>query len=318
MASIDGKELLECLGEGETPEALGLRRTPEGLVDLRGLRLGKARPRAKFRVLGATFDYVPGKPIFEKLSLSHVDLSGAQIEQSLWVACTLHHVRFEHVRGAGVNFASSGMESVSFARADLRRANWGEDRLDGPLVADTEFIDCDLRGSMYAHPLFRNCRWVNCNLEDVNFGGARFEDCTFVGLLNDVMFHGRYRDPDPRIADLRNSMRNVDFSRALLKDVSFDDSIDLMTCIFPQDGYLRIPRPKAAYDRAIRRVRDTWFGKAKDRALFYLEETAKFVPEDQPLDVVRPMDFVEGSFGRDLGEDVARKLIRILEDASRE
>src|SRR3990172_9320135 len=174
MASVDGKELLERLGRGERPESMGLRRTAEGLVDLQGLRLEKPRPKAKFRVGGDTFDYVPGKPIFEGSSFSHVDLAGAHVEESVWQGCTFSHVRFEHVRGAGVNFASSRMESVSFVRADLRRANWGEDRLDGPLVADTEFIDCDLRGSMYAHPLFRNCRWVNCNLEDVNFGGPRF------------------------------------------------------------------------------------------------------------------------------------------------
>jgi len=209
------------------------------------------------------------------------------------------------------------MESVSFVRADLRHASWGLDSLDGPLVSNTEFIDCDLRGSTYGHSSFRNCRWVDCNLKGANFAGARFEGCVFAGLVDEVMFHGWYRDPDPKIANLRNPMRNVDFSRAVLKNVAFEDGIDLTTCTFPAEGYLRIPRPRAAYERAIAKVRATWSGAARDRALFYLEETVKFVPEDQPLDIMRPMDFIEGAFGRDLGETTAREFVRLLEEVSK-
>lgn len=137
------------------------------------------------------------------------------------------------------------------------------------------------------------------------------------------MFHGNYPGQDPVTArsvpsTLRNPMLGVDFSRAELRHVAFDCGIDLRTCTLPTEGYLRIPRPRAVYMRALAKVRSTWTGAAQTRAVFYLEETLKWVPDEQPIDIIRPMDFVEGPFGRDLGGAVDREFIRLIEEATQE
>jgi len=311
----DAKEVIERLGRGESAESLGLKHGPDGLVDLRGLKLDKRRPQARFRVGQATFDYLPTKPIFDDLVLRDVDLSGAFLEDSYWRNCSFKHVRLDRVRCRGVNFASSDMDSVSFARADLRFVNWGLDRLDGPVLSRVDLVKCDLRRSTYGHPLFQNCKWVDCNLKGVNFAGSRFEDCTFEGLIDAVWFHGHDHDPDPRIAALRNPMKNVDFSRAELRDVDFSHEIDLTMCKFPEHGYIRMEYPREVHRRAIERIKAAWSGQAREKAIAYLEVMLRdHFREEQPFTLIRPVDFEKSPLGREVGLGIVRELEEAAKD----
>jgi uncharacterized protein YjbI with pentapeptide repeats len=310
MAERDLQLTLERLGRGEAPESLSLGRTHDGRVDLRGIRLSQPQPGGRFRVRGATFDYVRSKPIFEDLVLDNIDLSGSSLENSYWRNCTFRHVRFDRLHGRGVNFASSNMQSVSFLKADLRNANWGLDGLDGPLLIDVEFVETDLRESTYGHPLFRNCRFVRCKLWRVNFSGSRFEECVFEGLIEETIFNGKDRDPDPKVAAIRNPMKNVDFSKAQLRNVSFSRGIDLTSCMFPSEGYLRIPHPRRTFQRLLATISSAWSGAAKESAKTFIELTlsADFT-EEQPFHIIHPQDFLDLPWGREVGEAFLRELI---------
>jgi len=309
----DAKEVIERLGRGESPESLGLKQLQNGFIDLSGIVVQTTKPMGKFHADGATFVYGP-PPTFENIHLENVDLSRANLAYSLWVRCSFRNVHFANSKARGVNFTSSTMESARFEDSDLKLANWGMDRLNGPLVIDTLFVGCDLRQSMYAHPLFRNCRWVDCNLKGINFRGSRFEDCSFEGLLDEVWFRGHSSDPEPRIAALRNPMKNVDFSRAELTGVSFSHGIDLTSCEFPSEGYVRIFHPEKVYREALRRVQSNWpEGGAKERAMFYLEGMSEqHFPEAQPFTIIRESDFDDWPGAHDVGP----RVLKVLKESS--
>jgi uncharacterized protein YjbI with pentapeptide repeats len=313
MTATETKEVIRRLGLGEPPESLSLRRTREGLVDLRGIALGQPPSPGRFRTPGGAFDYAPEKPVFEHLTLDQIDLSGSSLENSYWLDCTFRRVRLDRMRGRGTNFASSRLDSVSFFRADLRNANWGLDRLDGPVISEVHFVGTDMRGTSYGHPLFRNCRFERCNLKQVNFRGSRFEDCVFVGSLDEVIFCGWDRDPEPSVEKIRNPMKNINFSAAELRNVAFSNGIDLSSCAFPANGYVRIPHPRRTFRHALTVIAATWSGPSKEQAETFLDGMLKthFV-EEQPFDVARVRDFEEPPWEPNTG----KALLQVLLDAS--
>ncbi len=226
-------------------------------------------------------------------------------------------LRINDAQCQGINFASSDMDHVTFTNADLKDANWGLDGLDGPVISNVEFVNCDLRGSTYGHPRFLNCHWIRCNLLDVKFRGSRFEHCSFVGLLDKVWFRGWYRDSDPRIAGLRNPMTGVDFSAAELRWPAFTHGIDLTSCKFPSEGYIRIPHPRATYGLVLDRVRESLVGKERQAAVFYLAGLLKgHFRGEQPLDILRPQDLVESPMGRGAAIWILRALGDVLKERS--
>jgi len=217
-----------------------------------------------------------------------------------------------------MNFASTRIESGSFARADLRNANWGLNGLDGPALSDVEFIKTDLRGTTYAHSIFRRCQFADSNLKDVNFSGSRFEDCVFIGVLDAVTFNGWDFDADSRVAALRNPMKDLDFTNSELKNVAFSRGIDLTSCRFPAEGYVKLPHPRRIYERVLKRIDSEWSGEAKATAKTFVEIMLKsHFTEEQPFDVVRPADFSEPPWDKEVGEALLRELIDTSKSESR-
>jgi uncharacterized protein YjbI with pentapeptide repeats len=310
---MDVTRVLKRLGKGKKPERLSLRRTTDGLVDLRGISLDQPEVRGKLHMAGSVFDYTPGKPTFKKLLFERIDLSDSMLENSIWEHCIFRDVRFHKVKATGINFTTSNMDSVSFSEADLRLAAWGEESFDGPTLTNVEFVKSDLRKSMYGYPLFRKCRWNHSRLDGVDFRGSRFEDCVFVGLLDRVWFHGRSKVAEPSVSHLRNRMKNIDFSSATLESVDFSDGIDLTSCRLPTDGYMLIPKPRIVYQRALERVKALWSGEARKKGVYYFEVMLHHFPEEQPLYILRPIDLLESPLGR----EVASALIGELEQALR-
>ena len=319
MAIDDLQGVLERLGRGVSPGSLALKTTSDGLVDLRGGKIPRPEVTARFTMAGAGFDYAPSRrPIFEGLELNDLDLSRCHLENTYWLNCAFRHVRFEGLRGRGMNFASTRIESGSFVRPDLRNANWGLNGLDGPALSDVEFIKTDLRGTTYGHPIFRRCQFADSNIKDVNFSGSRFEDCVFIGVLDAVTFNGWDFDADSRVAALRNPMKDLDFTNSELKNVAFSRGIDLTSCRFPAEGYVKLSHPRRIYERVLKRIDSEWSGEAKATAKTFVEIMLKsHFTEEQPFDVVRPADFSEPPWDKEVGEALLRELIDTSKSESR-
>jgi len=297
--------LIRALGRGQSAESLGLVRTEEDLVDLRGARI----PQMKVAT------GIPEREVFESLILKDIDLSKAALRDGVWQDCRLERVRFDGARLLGTSLRSGLITESSFRGASLRDTHWGLKTRPGPDVAGTDFSEADLRESTFDFPLFRDCRFSRTELRRVDFFGARFEGCVFEGLLDEVLFHGRWPWPeDPEVRDLRNPMTDVDFSRAELRWVEFDMGIDLSSCRLPTDGYLRVPRPRATYTSALRRIEREWTGSARTAGAFFLENILKHHPEEQPFTILRPRDLIESLMGHEVGG----KLVDVIHEASRE
>jgi len=311
----DPHRILELVGHDRPPKEI--RHTEEGFLDLRGLRLDPVHKEVTLKAGGAEFGYSRSKPLFRSLVLRSIDLRGAFLNDSHWTDCTFHGIKLDGASCEGINFTSSKMDSISFVQTSLRDAHWGVKGFDGPVISKCDFREADLRGSTYGHPLFRDCSFINCNLTNVKFRGARFERCTFAGLLDGVWFKGQQEDSDPRTAALRNPLENVDFSRATLRFVGFTHGIDLTTCKFPGEGYLRIPHPRETYANVLERVRSSLSGEARRRAVFYLSGILKgHFREEIPFDILRPEDLLESPMGREAALGILQAVREVLETTS--
>lgn len=313
-SKVDIVDVIRKLGGGAKPSSLGLGHTSEGYVDLRGVRLPTPTTVAEIETPLGPVDCVRDKPIFRRCTLRKVDMSGASLAGSYWQGAHWSDTKLDRADLRHTIVASGRIEGASFRKADLRGSGWGVYWKAGPVVSDSDFTDTDMRHTTYAHPLFRNCRFINSRLDEVDFRGSRFEACVFEGTLSDVWFRGSFRDPNPLVARLRNRMRNVDFSRAELVFPSFLD-VDLSSCKLPSEGHLRIPRPRLTYRRALEIVEREWTGDAGEKAKSYLGKMLQYqFPTDTPLYVFRPKDLSGSPLGREIAEGVTRELERAAKE----
>ena len=311
--------LMRAISAGTDPGSLAVRRLKDGHLDLRGMRIPRPRTTAESSVqvegyeLGKVEERV-GKTLLERIHLERVDLSNCDIRESTWREFGFREVRFNGAKAMDAVFASGNADRISMVGADLRNTHWGTSGSLGPVIYEADFRKSDLRGSSYGHPVFRHCRFADANLKDVDFHGSGFEECTFEGSLEGVWFHGWYDDVSEEVRKARNAMRNVDFSEAELRFCSFTDGIDLTSCVFPEEGYLKVCRPMSACQEALELVRSEWSGKEREKAEYYLKAMLKdHFREEQPFTVFRIADFYEPPWNRLLGD----RFVEILRKVSK-
>ena len=98
-----------------------------------------------------------------------------------------------------------------------------------------------------------------------------------------------------------------------LKYVAFSHGIDLSSCRFPSEGYVRLSQPRKTFQRALKVVSATWSGSAKEQAETFLNLMLKgHYDEEQPFDIVRVRDFEEPPWRPEVG----KALFQILVNAS--
>lgn len=307
---MDPVELVKALGSGADPSHLGLQRTADGYVDLRGLRFPLPKTQAEIPTPVGPVYYTTSKPILRRLSLERIDLTGAVIAHTYCERLRLKDVKMEGADLRGTGFVSGHMEKVSFRGANLQGASFGARSVVGPTVVDVDFSQANLEHAAPSHPVFQKCRFINAKLDSVNFRGSRFEDCVFTGRLFEVQFKGRDKDPNPFIARLRNKMRGVDLSQTQLVFVLFV-GIDLSSCKLPAKEHMKIQQPGPVFDRAIENIKREWTGSARDGAIAFLSGTVRFpLRQDVLMYVFRPRESMEAELGPQVAERVIQELTR--------
>ena len=316
MTVLDPLDLIQKLGKGARPDELGVGRTEAGYLDLRQLRLPRAKTIAKARFDGAVIEYRPGRPAIYNCVLSKVDFTGSDLTELNWGSpYTLRDAKLDQVGGRHQTFRPGHLERVTFHGSDLRDTHWGASGKPGPTLQNVDFVDADLRGSTFSHPLFQSCKFINSRLDGIDFSGGQFEDCVFEGPLREIWFHGKGRDEGPEVRDLRNTMKNVDFAKADLRFVEFLDGSDITTCKFPEKGYIRIRNPKKVFQLVHERV-SRWTDKRKDKALRYVGYLVEYhFKVEVPLYVMRPEDLADH---RELKGGVGTGILQDLETVLRE
>jgi hypothetical protein len=169
----DPLKLIEAIGKGKSRLLDGLPRASDGLIDLRRVKVGQPRPETTMKVGSAVFGYSPLRQQFRDLIIEDVDLSGAHLENSYGLGCSFRNVRFDRAKCRGANFTTSTMESVSFVKADLRYANWGPARFDGPTILNATFRGGGPKEQHICSPDF-----PDVHLDAVQLEGSPIRRCT--------------------------------------------------------------------------------------------------------------------------------------------
>jgi uncharacterized protein YjbI with pentapeptide repeats len=302
-----------------------------GRWDLRGIELPQIVSRKWFSWRDLDVDRVSGRISFSKLKLADADFSYSNLSDVMLSDCSLTNVNFGHACLRGMGFWGCSLTDTTFDNADLREAVLGGVFGGQPnTFSNVTFRKANLSKTGGGFPLYRHCDFSHANLYMVNFDGARFENCRFAGLVEDAAFRRHallVADPvlpwqkvDP--LQFINHMECVDFAEAELRDVDFD-SVDLSTCIFPEDGnHLVIHNQHRVLHSTRDAVATEWTGEARDVAIRLLDllYLKRGMLEGHPLSAGRlsqPIQVVNRLDLRDsLGQEGGDQLFHLLQKMS--
>jgi len=269
---------------------------------------------------------------FGRLDSDLIDFRGYPAHRILVKDVTLKDIDLSYA-----DFSYSWMETNRFDNCFFEKTDFSNTSDHGNIFRRCVFVNCNFkmsgigdRGSGYQNCIFNKCNFqravfiraefvntdfINCRLKGIDFNASSFENCKFVGLLDDVWFRGTFPSKldiedfgQPKI----NKMLNVSFENADLRDLTFSDGCDLSTVTLKNNGkYFR-------YDRWLKRLQ--FLGKEiaywEDERL--RNEAARFVKVSlvhaQKQDwKILSLDDLERSYG---GVEVAHKIIEILNSYS--
>ncbi len=315
------RRVLDALKKGRVFEKIDGVEMIDGRVDLRGLAVPRLNYGTWFSVKGHSVQNVSGPTVFRRCKLEDIDLSCCDFGEAMWTGCNLRNVRFNQARLCGVGFWGCALNEVNFDGADMHDAILSG--VDGSKVntyVNVSFRTANLQGINGEVELYRDCDFSRANLKIVFFNGARFEGCTFAGLLSAVTFSLHAKSIAPSILpwhrldpmQFTNRMWNVDFSNAELRGVVFD-GVDLSTCTFPNDeNHIVVHQQRELFTKAKALISSEWHEPERTWALglidiMYLWPGKLYGRQERPeiltqqIQVINRLDMHE-ALGYDAGE----------------
>lgn len=139
---------------------------------------------------------------------------------------TIFNVLADH----GNTFYNCVFESVNFKNAIIG--------YDSSCYTNCTFKD--VKFGAFIKPQFRGCKFIDCDFYNVDLQASSFENCVFVGKLDNVWFRGKFPNGSLKKefgCAKPNKMLNVSFEKATLHDVTFSDFCDLSTILLPKHGW---------------------------------------------------------------------------------
>lgn len=181
---------------------------------------------------GAPFE----RQILGRLDLANVDFTGSNLEKLRVESCNFNNCIFDHSILTELITKDSSFRNCSFVKSDLRLARIG--------YAGTEFFRCKFDGVKLARAGFFNAIFTEINFKGkdwshTDFGASGFWNCSFNGILNDIIFRGRYLlayQYELSGAPKRTGLHKVDFSDSKLYWVAAYNGCSLEEITLPSDG----------------------------------------------------------------------------------
>lgn len=165
--------------------------------------------------------------LFENVDFTLTDLNHPIFNNVIFKNCLFDKTNFEDARAYRCQFIDCIFREVKLSTATMGA--------HGGLYQNCEFDRCNFKRASFYNPECINCKFSKCQWRGVDLCASYFDNCKFIGKLEDVTFRGRHKSDLYENAK-PNPMRNVDFSEAIFGQfVSFDDC-DLSTSIPPR-GY---------------------------------------------------------------------------------
>jgi uncharacterized protein YjbI with pentapeptide repeats len=170
------------------------------------------------------------------LEINNVDFSAANFHHLRVDNCAFFNCNFERAILTQLVTRSSRFDTCQFRKANLTMAQIG--------YAGTDFDNCSFDGVKVARAGFFNAVFSHANFDGkywshVDFCASGFWNCSFRGMLKDIIFRGSYLFPyqmeisgEPQ----RTGLHNVDFTTADLHWVGAYNGCKLENIVLPANG----------------------------------------------------------------------------------
>jgi len=312
------KQVIRALRRNRRLSKLGFLSQHEGRWDLRGITLPSWTEQSQLSVGGHLVSLGTGKMRFSKVMLNDVDLSYSNIDDSFWDKCHWENVIADSIQAKDFGAWLSTFQNVSFCKSDLTHASmggaWG---LSYNTFSAVNFSYSKLRHSVHQYEVYRNCDFSYADLKGVDFAGARFSDCKFAGVMDEVIFrlHSLTAPlplfPWQKKIDVRqfaNPMDNIDFSEAIFKYISLE-GVDITNCQLPNDDSILVIRNQHAVFLKVREViANEWTGEAQRiflgilQDIYLTDRTSK-----------QPIEIINKDYYREYVPEVGGQFVELLE-----
>ena len=289
----------ERLVRGESLDDLALP-VRNGRIVVRDLTLPKPS-RGRGAVAG--FEGVAelrGTTVLRNVRWKGLDFAECSLSGLRFVDCRLEDCCFERALCRGWRMWNTTVKRTEFREADLHGAALGGvDAGKRNRFENVYFVRSDMRETAWVSCDMIGCVFEETRLDKVDFQGTRFEHCSFVGEVREVLFY-RHAFGEEQLP--ANDMRGVDFSRARLRSVEFR-GLDLKEVKWPtNDDQLVIPEYVQALDRALRMLAGRAEPGAKN-ARVLLEMQRRWAGPAQWEGIVSRRELVAAA-GRKLAEEL--------------
>lgn len=178
-------------------------------------------------------------PKIKNKDFEGVDLSGSSF-RGVWLeGCNFKSIKFDHSNLAQLKDHRNQFENCSFLKASFTSAGLG---YRSSSYTQCFFEETDFRKTVFIAARFNSCRFSRAKLKGIDFYASSFDECVFLGRMEDVWFRGCYpspRDENEFGAARKNMMRKVSFADAELIGVNFTGGCDLSSIILPAYGEYR-------------------------------------------------------------------------------
>jgi len=319
------QRVMRCLQRNlPLSEVPGLGRM-SGRWDLRGAVLSSLKRESRIETEDHAVILRAGTMTLNRRTLRSIDFSCADISYSDWCECTVEDCLFEETVAREVRITAGHFTDCTFRGAHLRGSYMNRNKgTDSGSFRGVDFVASDLSGCIFCFPEIESCSFVNCRLIETDFDGSRFEDCAFKGDIESAWFGGYsvhavtsflrvFRRVNPK--DFRNRMQNIDFSECCLKDVLFQNEIDLSSCRLPKGrNYIVVRNLPAVYNKMRETIVRQWSGEHRQTAMSWIDR-ALFGDHKKhmPMDIIN-RDSTPGHYP----ENLYARFFDLLERTNRE
>ena len=297
------KKVWDRLIAGKSLVDLDLPST-NGRVDLRGLSATQPKVVRESATAGVHVTTLGNLIELRSIHWKGIDFSDGRFKSLRFFNSTIENCSFERAVCQDWRMWGTAISRSSFRSADLRRsALGGIDKCKRNSFHQIDFTYADLRQTAHSSADFVECVFRDANLTKVDFQGSVFVDCTFQGVLDQVLF---YRQAFRGEQFPANQMRGVDFREAQFHFVEFR-RLDMTDVRWPDDDqHILVNDYKRSLGRVLEGL-DPCSSVASKKLAALLKSNLKWAGPNQLHGVISKRVLIE--FG---GQEALNDFIRLM------
>lgn len=289
-------------------------------IDLRGAVLSTITKRQTIGTKAHSLTLKTGSLKLKKATIENIDFSYADISYGLLQESMVTNCLFKDTIAKEMDIYASDFERCTFERTNFAYSFMNKNVADNAgSFKNCKFLKTNLKETIFSFPVIDNCIFEDCKLYGADFDGSRMRNVTFVGEV-DSPFMGGYswtaqkslfwifNKIDPK--NYPNQMQNIDFTRANIKDIMFQNGIDLSGCKFPTNGdFIMVKNVSKLFPKLRDFILKNWEGEELEQGLS-LVDNLYFGPKKQGMTA----DVISTLHSEYLGKGFQEKLYLLIRE----